>query len=191
MPPPQAPNTSLTTLLHEWKEGDGAAFSRVLDQVYEQLKRIAGQRLREVSGDSTLSPTELLHEAVLRVADSPSDWKNRSHFFASMSLVIRSTLVDHARAHAARKRGGDQLRVTFTDLEVGEDSQIADILALDQALTALEEIDPRGAGILHLTYFAGLSREEIASILGISVPTVDRELRFSRAWLSETLGHAI
>lgn len=185
------PTLELTTLLQEWRKGDGAAFAQVVEQVYAQLKRIANQRLREVSGDSTLSPTELLHEAMLRVAESPADWKNRAHFFATMSLVIRSTLVDHARAQAAHKRGGDLLRVTWTDLDVGEESQIAEILALDRVLSELEAIDPRGAGILHLTYFAGLDRAEIANVMGISVPTVDRELRFCRAWLTEALGHEL
>ncbi len=181
--------SSLTTLLQSWQQGDGAAFSQLFDQVYDQLKKIAAQRLREVGNNSALSPTELLHEAVIRIADAPTDWKNRAHFFASMSLYIRAALVDHARAAAAQKRGGEFLRVTLTDSALGEESQIADLLALDQALTVLEKVDERGSQVLHLTYFAGLSREEIAGVLDISISTVDREIRFARAWLMTTLGH--
>ena len=191
MPLPQPPNTSLTTLLQDWQAGDGAAFSQLFDRVYEQLKTIAAYRLREVAGHSTLSPTELLHEAVLRIADAPSDWKNRAHFFASMSLVIRATLVDHARAQATQKRGGQQLHITLTNADLGEESQIADLLALDQALAALEKIDPRGSEVLHLTYFAGLECKEIAAVLDIPLATVNRELRFARAWLHTTLGYGI
>ena len=94
-------------LLQAWQHGDGKAFAKVFETVYLQLKQIAGQRLREGSGD-TLSRTELLHEAVLRVVDAPMDWKNRAHFFATMSLHIRATLVDHARARQAAKRGGGE-----------------------------------------------------------------------------------
>ena len=184
-----AEKSSLTTLLEAWRQGDGAAFSQLFDQVYGQLKSIAAQRLRQVGSDSTLSPTELLHEAVLRISDIPPDWKNRAHFFASMSLIIRATLVDHARASAAHKRGGNHLHITLTDASVGEESQIADLLSLDQALNTLEKIDERGSQILHLTYFAGLTREDIAGVLNISIATVDRELRFARAWLHTTLGY--
>ncbi len=176
-------------LLQSWQNGDGAAFSQLFDQVYDQLKKIAAQRLREVGNNSTLSPTELLHEAVIRVADAPTDWKNRAHFFATMSLYIRATLVDHARAQASQKRGGEHMHVTLTGSVHGEESQIADLLALDQALTSLEKVDERGSQVLHLTYFAGLSRDDIAAVLDISIPTVDRELRFARAWLHTTLGY--
>lgn len=184
-----AEKSSLTTLLDAWRQGDGAAFSQLFDQVYAQLKKISAQRLREVGSDSTLSPTELLHEAILRISDAPAEWKNRAHFFASMSLIIRATLVDHARARAAQKRGGNHLHITLTGASVGEESQIADLLSLDQALNALEKIDERGSQILHLTYFAGLTREDIAGVLKISIATVDRELRFARAWLHTTLGY--
>ncbi len=182
---------ALTSLLHAWQQGDGAAFSLLFDNVYAQLKKIAAQRLRDVANNSTLSPTELLHEAVLRISDTPSDWKNRAHFFASMSLIIRATLVDHARAQATHKRGGQLLHVTLTNAAIGEESQIADLLALDQALSALEKIDPRGSEVLHLTYFAGLEGTEIATVLDISLATVNRELRFARAWLHTTLGYAV
>jgi RNA polymerase sigma factor (TIGR02999 family) len=187
--PPAASN--LTSLLQAWRAGDGKAYSEVFEFAYDKLKQIAALRLREVGGDSTLSPTELLHEAVLRIADAPKDWKNRAHFFASMSLYIRATLVDHARASAAQKRGGHLLHVTLTNANIGEDSQAADLIALDQALVNLEKVDRRGSEVLHLTYFAGLPQNEIAEVLGISLSTVERELRFAKAWLHNTLGYGI
>ena len=187
---PLAAEPALTVLLQAWQHGDGRAFAKVFETVYLQLKQIAVQRLREGSGD-TLSPTELLHEAVLRVVEAPMDWKNRAHFFATMSLHIRATLVDHARARHASKRGGEALRVTLSGNDVGEDSAMVDLLMLDQSLKALEALDPRGGEVLHLTYFAGLDRVQIADVLGISLSTVDRELRFARAWLSKSLAGGV
>jgi RNA polymerase sigma factor (TIGR02999 family) len=180
-------DTSLTGLLHAWQQGDGRAFSRLFEQVYAQLKSIAANRLRGGAPGVTLTPTELLHEAVLRAAEVPKDFKNRAHFFATMSLMIRATLVDHARARAAQKRGGDAVRVTLTQGDAGEESMVADILALDQALIRLEALDPRTSEVLHLTYFAGLDRQQIVDVLQLSLATVDRELRFARAWLSKEL----
>ena len=183
----QARHAGLTELLQSWQSGDGRAFARLFERVYAQLKDIAAQRLREVNGASTLTPTELLHEAVLRVVDSPMDFRNRAHFFATMSLLVRSALVDHARARLAVKRGGQAVRVTLTHADAGEESGVADVLSLDQALTKLEALDARSSEVLHLTYFAGLDRQQIVDVLGVSLSTVDRELKFARAWLSREL----
>lgn len=183
--------SSLTELLQSWQQGDGAAFAQVFDQVYAQLREIAAQRLRQHGGENTLAPTELLHEAVLRIVDAPMNWKNRAHFFATMSLYIRSALVDHARARTAAKRGGHAIKVTLTQSDAGEESMVADLLSLDQALRKLEALDPRSAEVLHLSYFAGLDREQIVDVLQVSMSTVDRELRFARAWLSRELDHAL
>lgn len=177
---------ALTDLLHAWKEGEGAAFHRVVDLAYDQLKQIAVQRLRNGRQSVTLTPTELLHDALLRVVDAPRDWKNRAHFFASMSLFIRSALVDHARARGAAKRG-DAPAVSLSLVDGGEPSMAAELLAFDQALQRLALLDRRGAEVLHLTYFAGLDREQIAEVLGVSLSSVDRDLRFTRAWLREEL----
>jgi RNA polymerase sigma factor (TIGR02999 family) len=106
-----------------------------------------------------------------------------------MSLAMRSVLVDHVRAKGALKRGGDRLRVTLNDATAIEDERVLDIIALDEALNRLESLDARGAAVLHLTYFAGLERKEIAEVMGVSVATIDRSLRFSRAWLKVALGH--
>jgi RNA polymerase sigma factor (TIGR02999 family) len=180
---------SLTALLHSWRQGSRTAFGTLIDQVYDHLRAIAAKRLGRSGGFATLSPTELIHEALLGVMASPREFENRVHFFATMSLAVRSLLVDHARARAAGKRGGGMIRVTLSaELgELGEDGGIVALLAIEEALVQLERLDARCGRILHLTCFAGLSREEIAGLLGISVPTVDRDLRFGRAWLNKVL----
>ena len=181
------PPDSLTALLQSWRQGSGTAFGTLIDHVYDQLRAIAARCLRQSSGLATLSPTELIHEALLGVMPAPRDFKNRVHFFATMSLAVRSILVDHARAKSAGKRGGGLIRVTLSNAELGEEDRIVDLLAIEEALTRLERLDARCGRIMHLTCFTGLTREEIAGMLGISVPTVDRELRFARAWLNKAL----
>ena len=187
MQPQDNANKDLTTLLRAWREGSGSAFDEAIERGYEELKRVAATRLRLSGGVATLSPTELLHEAVLRILPGTMDFKNRAHFFATISLTVRSILVDHARARSAQKRGGGLLQVTLTDVEQGEDSLAADLLALEQALQQLEALDPRAAEVMHLTFYGGMSREDIAELLQISETTVRRDLRFARSWLDKTL----
>lgn len=177
----------LTRLLDAWRRGEGAAKAQVFDLAYGELKRIAAQRLRQGGRDLTLTPTALLHEAYLRIAETPLAWSDSAHFFASMSLVIRGALVDYARARNAAKRGDPDLRVTLTGVQQGEESMAAEVLALDQALTRLQALDPRAAEVLHLTHFGGLDREQISAVLKVSLSSVDRDLRFSRVWLREAL----
>ena len=186
--PPQDSSTlaSLTLLLQAWQQGDQAAFARIVGAVHGELMRMAASRLRGPEA-VTLSRGDLLNEAMLRVMESPPAWNDRAHFFATISLTMRSVLVDHARARLASKRGGDHERVTWTISALGEESMAADLLTLDALLRRLAEDDPRAAEILQLTYFAGLQRQDIAQVLDISIPTVDRELRFARAWLSDQL----
>lgn len=176
----------LTLLLHAWQQGDGAALQRLMQSTHAELMRMAGSRLRGADG-MTLSRGDLVNEALLRVLASPPQWQDRAHFFGTLSLTMRSVLVDHARARLAAKRGGDFERVTWTLSALGEESMAADLLTLDALLRQLAVQDPRAAEILQLTYFGGLQRQDIATVLGISVPTVDRELRFARAWLAEQL----
>jgi len=180
-------DSSLTGLLQKWKAGSGTALQGVIDEAYDQLKSIARQRLNRFGGSPTLSATDLLHEVLLSVIQSPIQAANRNQFFAAMSLAMRSVLVDHARARGALKRGGDRVRITLNDETLVEDERVMDMLALDEALVKLEALDARGAAVLHLTYFAGLDRQEIAELLETSVSTIDRSLRFSRAWLKMTL----
>ncbi len=174
-------------LLQAWRDGDGLAFGSIFEQAYAELKRIAAGRVQQVSGNATLSPTELVHEALLRVIGKDLNWENRAHFFASMSLYMRAVLVDHARARMSDKRGGGLLHVTLGKAEAGEESGMAELLALDGALNQLEALDPRSSAVLHLKIFAGMDRHQIADVLGVSVQIVDRELRFAKVWLSAQL----
>jgi RNA polymerase sigma factor (TIGR02999 family) len=187
MTQPTDAQSDLTTLLHAWRQGSDPAFSALIERVYGELTRIAVTRLNQFGGHSTLTPTELLHDALIGIMPTDMDFKNRAHFFATMSLAIRSILVDHARARGASKRGGDMLRVTFTNVDVGEESQAADLLAMDEALNQLEKMDARCGQVMHLTYFGGLSRDEISELLNITVRTVARDLLFGRAWVAKAL----
>lgn len=178
---------SLTAQLDAWRRGDDGARERLFQLAYAQLRRIASDRLAVQPGGAALSPTELVHEAVLRVLGREPDWLDRAHFCASMSLYMRAVLIDHARARQAERRGGDALHVTLSRIDAGESSAIVDLLAIDQALKQLDVQDPRAAAVLHLSYFAGLDRHQIAGVLGVSVQIVDRELRFAKSWLNARL----
>jgi len=180
-----AATSDLTTLLHEWRQGSGTAFAGLIDQVYGELKLIAQKRLGQFGGHVSLSPTELLHEALIGIMPTDTDFKNRAHFFATISLAVRSILIDYARARSADKRGGERIEVTLTNLGLGEDSMAMDLLAIDQALTELERLDARCGQVMHLTYFGGLERDEIAEMLSINVRTVGRDLLFGRAWIAK------
>ena len=184
---PQSSQPSLTLLLHAWKAGDQQALAPLLRSVHGELMRMAASRLRGADS-GMLSRGDLLNEALLRILESPPDWKDRAHFFAIVSLTMRTVLVDHARARQAHKRGGGRERVSWTISALGEESMAADLLTLDALLRQLESEDPRAAQIVQLTYFGGLERQDIAAVLAISLPTVDRDLRFGRAWLSRQLG---
>jgi RNA polymerase sigma factor (TIGR02999 family) len=176
----------LTVLLQAVRSGDRAAFGEFSAAVYQQLRVMAGSRLSREPAGHTLQPTALVHEAYLRLIDHRSDWKNRAHFFATAALHMRSILVDHARARLADKRGGGAIRVTL-DERLADTGTETDFLALDEATRALEADDARTAKVIELTYFGGMTRDEIGEVLGVSVPTVDRALRFGRAWLRHAL----
>jgi RNA polymerase sigma factor (TIGR02999 family) len=182
------PKTDLTRLLLEWRNGDGRAFSALIEQAYPALKRIAARRIGSHGGPATLSPTDLVHETALGMMQSSMDFSNRVHFFATMSLAMRSILVDHARARAADKRGGG-VQVSLSRADASDDGGLAvDLLVREQALQQLEALDPRCGQVMHLTYFGGLQQDEIAVVLGVSIPTVKRDLRFARSWLLKALG---
>ena len=179
---------SLTKLLHRWRTGDGSVYDAIISQSYDELRRIAHRRMNRVGGLSEISATELLHEALIKIGGEPKDWQTRAHFFASVSLTLRSVLVDFSREQQSEKRGGDFVAVTFTESNlVDAPAQYTAVLDIDQELSALEKLDPRASEILHLVYFANLTREEVAAVMKISIPTVDRELRFARGWLKASL----
>lgn len=159
-----------------------------MPRLYDTLRTMAVARLKGESAEQTLNPTALVHEALIRLIGSDTDWRNRAHFLALAALHMRSVLVDQARARLADKHGGGATRVTLSHAQAVHDAQIeVDLLALDQALEQLKRQDQRSARIVEMSYFAGMQREEIAHVVGVSVPTVDRDLRFARAWLNRAL----
>lgn len=178
----------LTGLLHAWRAGDEASRDRLLAQVYDALRGMAAARLGRGRNSHTLQPTAVVNEALLRLLGNDTDWEDRAHFFALAALKMRAVLVDHARARAAEKRGGDvaMLTLSHADREAGGDVEI-DVLALHQALERLAQHDDRAARGLEMAYFGGMEHKDIACVLGVSVPTVERDLRFARAWLGREL----
>jgi len=177
--------SQLTGLLQRWVEGDRAALDRILPIVYERLHQIAHQRLRSAPSGASLNTTALVHEAYLKLVDAPRvSVRDRSHFLALASRVMRNLLVDHARARKAAKRGGDRTAVEVEHAPWLPEEKAEVVTELDGALRRLEALDERQSRILELRYFGGLSLEETAGALGVSLATVKRELRSARAWLA-------
>ena len=179
-----ASDDDVTQLLRAWAGGSEEALDQLTPLVYRELRRLAASYLRHESPGHTLQPTALVHEAYLRLVNqSCPDWQGRSQFFGIAARIMRQILVDHARNHHASKRGGGLQRVSFRDcLNAAADSS-ADLLSLNDALIELERFDPRKAKTIELHYFGGLTIQETADVLGISKPTVDRDLRVGEAWL--------
>jgi RNA polymerase sigma factor (TIGR02999 family) len=174
----------VTQLLLAWSKGDRVIEERLFGMVYRELHRLAGRQLFREPAEHSLQPTALVHEVYLRLINqSRVNWENRSHFFAIAARLMRRILVDHARARKAGKRPQPGLQVSLTDLPLGIEFQTVELLALDEALDQLEKIDARQARIVEMRFIAGLSEEEIAAALGVSVRTVKREWRVARAWL--------
>jgi RNA polymerase sigma factor (TIGR02999 family) len=179
----------ITALLARWAGGDEDAFQSLVPVVYQQLRRLAEHYLRQEAPDHTLQPTALVHEAYLRLAGiRDMELKNRSHFYGAAAQVMRRVLVDYARQRRALKRGGPALqRVPFDDAINTPIGGGVDLVALDEALSALDAIAPLRARVVELRYFGGLSVEETAEYLGISPATVKRHWAFARAWLFNRL----
>lgn len=176
----------ITRLLEQWREGDGGALDRLLPLVYDELRRLARAQVGDSGG--TLRPTALVHEIYLRFQRHGGSFGDRAHFFAAAALTMRRLLVDHARTRSRQKRGGDATRVTLDEeLHGGAGSPATDVLDLDEVLGRLEAFDERKARIVELHFFAGLTYDETATVLGLSPATVGRELRFAKAWLRREL----
>ena len=174
----------VTRLLVRLTDGDRAVLDDLLPLIYGELRRLAGGYLRRERQGHTLEPTALVHEAYLRMVDQTQvRWQNRAHFFGVAAQMMRRILVDHARAHQAEKRGGEaQILSLDENIDVsGERS--AELVALDEALERLAELDPEKSRVVELRFFGGLSVEETAEVLGVSAPTVKRHWRMAKAWL--------
>jgi RNA polymerase sigma factor (TIGR02999 family) len=178
----------ITQLLHRWQQGDMQAREHLFEAMYSDLMQLARNRLSQQT-NGTLQPAALVNESLMRLLGSDAEYKDRTHFVAIAALKMRSVLVDHLRARAASKRGAgvEQLTLSHADQAYEESNIGYDVLALHQALNQLAEMEPRAASTIELTYFGGMQRDEIALVLGVSAPTVDRDLRFARAWLNRQL----
>ncbi|HKG11755.1 MAG TPA: sigma-70 family RNA polymerase sigma factor [Pyrinomonadaceae bacterium] len=178
----------ITRLLADWAGGDREALGRLAPLVHAELRRIARRQMGGERQGHTLQATALVNEAYLRLAGQEGfEWRDRSHFYAVCAQVMRHVLIDHARAHARDKRGGGAPHVSLDEAAVMSGESASELIALDEALRALEEVDPRKGRVVELRYFAGLSIEETAEVLNISPTTVRREWRRAKAWLYRAL----
>jgi RNA polymerase sigma factor (TIGR02999 family) len=187
MAPPLSHN--VTQLLRAWSQGDGAALDELLPLVYRELHRQAERFMRAQDPGHTLQVTGLVHEAYLRLVDREGvEWQSRAHFFGVAGKAMRSILVDHARARGAVKRGGGVRQLTLGAAGGATRAEPAvDVLALDEALRRLADLDPEQSRLVELRFFAGLGIEETAKVLGVSPATVKRQWRVARAWLKREL----
>ncbi len=184
-----ASSIDVTGLLVRWSRGEPEALDRLMPVIYAECRRIAAQQLRKEHRDHTLDPTALVHELYLRLVDQRrASWANRTQFFGVAAQLMRRVLVDYARARQAHKRGGS---ATFVSLAAAADtpdeSRVADVLAIDEALERLAAFDPEQVRIIELRFFAGLTVEETARLVGRSPRTVKREWRLAKAWLYREL----
>lgn len=179
----------ITRLLREWSNGNNDSLEELMPLVYNQLRKQAAGFLRRERRGHTLQTTELIHETYLKMVDQREvDWKNRVQFFAIASSQMRRILVDHARAKNRGKRGGGGVKITLDEKVLAADSdKTVELMALDDALNRLEEIDERKARIVELRYFSGLTLEETAAVLNISRSTVADNWALAKAWLHREL----
>ena len=181
----------VTGLLVNWSNGDQQALEELMPLVYGELRRLAKAYLRRERSDHTLQSTALVNEAFLRLVNQRNvQWKNRAHFFGIAAQLIRRILVDHARAHQADKRGAGAFKLSLDEAIGVAEKQDLDLVALDDALKRLTELDPQQGRIVELRFFAGLSIEETGEVLGVSPATVKRDWSTARAWLYRDLSKA-
>jgi RNA polymerase sigma factor (TIGR02999 family) len=183
-----ATESKLTSLLGDWKQGDPSALQKLTPLIYDELRRIAHRYVRRERNGHTLQTTALINEAYVRLAGNEApDWQNRQHFFAVTAQVMRHILIDHARRRQSLKHGGEVKQVSLSQVAVMADDRAAELIALDEALEELTVLDPRKSKVVQLRYFGGLSLEETADALGISLMTVRRDWRAAKAWLYEAV----
>jgi RNA polymerase sigma factor (TIGR02999 family) len=182
------PTHSVTQALHEWGRGDRSALGRLAPLVERELRRQAARYLRRERSEFTLQTVDLMQEAYLRLIGAEHvQWRNRAHFFGVAANLMRRILVDYARKRHAEKRGGSKLRAPFEEARAAPAETAVDLVALNEALDRLAEFDPQQARVVELRYFAGLSVEETAEVLGVSETTVKRDWQTAKAWLREEI----
>lgn len=185
----------VTALLRAWRVGEESALEQLTPLVYEELRKRAGYLFSGESAGHTLQPTALVNELYGRLVDVEVDWQDRAHFYALCSRIMRHILVDHAKASRATKRGGNMLVVSLDETGIVENASEAqyrqteteDLISLDQALQQLATLDKRKADLLEMQVFGGLTFREMGAVTGLSESTLDRDLRFARAWLRSRL----
>ena len=181
---------NLTGLLVEWREGDKAALDRLMPLVYDELRRIAHRYVQHERDGHTLQTSALVNEAYLRFAGQRKvDWQNRAHFFAVTAQVMRHILIDHARRRRYAKHGGEVQQVSIKDAAEMSLQRADELIALEEALDELAQLDRRKSHVVELRYFGGLSLEETAEVLEISLMTVRRDWRAAKAWLYRRMKH--
>jgi RNA polymerase sigma factor (TIGR02999 family) len=180
---PASPN-DITQLLVDWSNGNKLALDGLMPLVYDELHRIAGRYLRREREGHTLQTTALINEAYLRIVDQNRvSWQSRAHFFGVAAQMMRRILVDHARSHLYAKRGGGAQKLTLDEAIATPKERDLDLVALDDALTTLAQVDPQQSRIIELRFFGGLTIEETAEVIGISPATVKRDWNMAKAWL--------
>jgi len=180
---------TITRLLIDWGNGDRTALDELTPLVYKELHALARAYLSRARGSGPLQPTELIDELYVRLIDRslPVRWESRSHFFGIAARLMRLVLVDHAREARASKRGGGAAPVTLEETVALAPDRPPDVLEVDEALSSLAEVDERKAKVIELRYFGGMKREEIGAAIGLTLPTVKRDLRLGQAWLRRYL----
>jgi RNA polymerase sigma factor (TIGR02999 family) len=175
---------NITRLLLDWRNGDQSALDRLMPLVYEELRRMANHYMRNERRGHTLQTSALVNEAYLRLVDHENiEWRNRAHFFGVAAQAMRRILVDHARTRNYQKRGGGAQQVSLDEAMTLAGDRAAELIALDDALRELAKMDERKSRVVELRYFGGLSLEETAEALGVSIPTVTRDWNTAKAWL--------
>jgi RNA polymerase sigma factor (TIGR02999 family) len=184
----QEPPENITELLASYGRGNKESLDQLMPIVYDELRRQAARYLRREQVGHTLQTTALIHEAYVRLVDQRNmQWQNRAHFFGIAAQMMRRILVDHARSKKRVKRGGSEIRVSFEDANVAAKGQDLDVVALDEALERLAQIDEQQSRVVELRFFSGLSVEETAEVMGISKSTVKRDWSMAKAWLHREL----
>ncbi len=184
--------SEVTRILNAIEQGDAHAADQLLPLVYDELRRLAGQKLAGEAPGQTLQATALVHEAYLRLVDADPDrhWTSRGHFFTTAAEAMRRILVDRARRKRSRKRGGDRARLDYDEANLSAPEASAELLAVDEALDRLSAADAQAAELVKLRYFAGLSIPEAAQVLNIGARSADRLWAYARAWLRRAIGGA-